>query len=280
VQIGAHVSVAGGLVKAFPRGLEWNCESLQIFTKSQVQWAAKPLDPDDVYAWLSAWEEQEWQPCIVHGCYLVNLCSPSAELRQKSVAAVIDEIERAATLGIPWVIVHPGSFKDTTLEPALDFCTASVREILEQTEGCGAGLLLENTAGMGSSVGCRFEDLGQVIRQVNRPEQLGVCFDTCHAFAAGYDLRTPAAYADTWARFDRIIGLDHLKAFHLNDCKSPLASRIDRHEGIGQGAIGVEGFRLLMNDPRFEFHPGVVELKDELVLGSLELLDSLRQQQG
>jgi deoxyribonuclease-4 len=275
--IGAHVSVKGGLDKAFDEVQKYGCEAMQIFTKSQVQWAAKPLEADNIWAWLSAWEEHEWPPCMVHGSYLVNLCSPVEALRLKSVAAVVDEIERAALLAIPWVIVHPGSFKGTTLEDGLKIGVRSVREVLKQTENCGTGLLIENTAGMGSSVGSRFEDLGQIIEAVNRPERLGVCFDTCHAFAAGYDLRTMKACNETWQRFDETVGLPFLKAFHLNDCKSEFNSHVDRHASIGKGTLGTKAFEMLMNDSRFEGHPGAVELKDEYVAESVLLLDKMRR---
>ncbi|HEY3296606.1 MAG TPA: deoxyribonuclease IV [bacterium] len=275
--IGAHVSVAGGMAKAFGWVEKFGCESLQVFTKSQVQWAAKPLEGDDIYAWLCAWENAEWPPCMVHNCYLINLSSADETLRQKSVAAMIDEVERAAVLGIPWVVTHPGASKGTTVEQALENCARSVREALEQTDGCGVGILLENTAGMGSHIGARFEELAQILQLTALPEQTGVCLDTCHAFAAGYDLRTAESYAGVWEQFGKTVGFPMLRAFHLNDCKSAFASHVDRHEAIGEGTISPKAFELLVNDPRFEGLPAVVELKDEHVPGSMELLLGMRQ---
>jgi len=274
--VGAHVSVAGGMQKAFDWVEKFGCECLQVFTKSQVQWAAKPLDPDDVYSWLCAWEEQDWQPCTVHNSYLINLASPDEALRKKSVGAMVDELERASVLGIPWVVTHPGAAKGSTVEQALDLCGRSVRDALAQTEDSGVGILIENTAGMGSHIGARFEHLAAILELAGSPERLGVCFDTCHAFAGGEDLRTPAAYADMWKRFDKVVGLSRLKAFHLNDCKAELGSHVDRHDSIGKGHIGPTAFKLLMNDPRFELHPGLLELRDEDVPGSIELLKALR----
>jgi len=275
--VGAHVSVAGGMQKAFEWVEEYGCESLQVFTKSQLQWAAKPLDPDEIYAWLTAWEKEEWEPCMVHNSYLINLSSADEGLRKKSVTGMVEELERASLLGIPWVVTHPGAAKGASVEQAIEKCALSVRETLRQTEGCSVGILIENTAGMGSHIGARFEELAQILENVALPEQTGVCFDTCHAFAAGYDFRTPESYTEMWRQFDRIVGLTHLKGFHLNDCKTPFASRVDRHDAIGQGTIGRKGFELLMNDPRFEAHPGVTELPDEVTLESINLLKNLRK---
>lgn len=275
--VGAHVSVAGGMSKAFGWAEEYGCESLQVFTKSQLQWSSKPLEPDEVYNWLVAWEQAEWPPCLVHNSYLINLASPDKVLRRKSVAAMVDEMERASLLGIPWVCTHPGASKGAPMEQALENCAHSVRDALDQSEDSGVGILLENTAGMGSHVGSAFEHLAHILQFCALPERTGVCFDTCHGFAAGYDLRTPEAYADTWKRFEQTVGLSYLKAFHLNDCKSAFGSRIDRHEAIGQGTIGARAFAMLMNDPRFEVHPGVTELRDEVTLDSINLLKNMRK---
>ncbi|RPH96593.1 deoxyribonuclease IV [candidate division KSB1 bacterium] len=275
--IGAHVSVAGGLVEAFRRAEEFDCECIQIFTKSQLQWSAKPLEPDEVYKWLVTWEESGWPPCFVHDSYLINLSSPDEALRRKSVDAFADELERAALLGIPWVNMHPGSHKGAGEEIGLTNCVRSLKEVLERTAGLGVGILLETTAGQGNDIGSRFEHLSHLLEKVNQPERMGVCLDTCHAFAAGYDLRTPEAYAATWKRFEEIIGIKFLHAFHLNDCRYPLGSRRDRHAEIGKGEIGLEAFRMLMNDPRFEGHPGITELPDEVTPRSHKLLKSLRK---
>jgi deoxyribonuclease IV len=275
--VGAHVSVAGGLVEAFRWVAEFNCESLQIFTKSQLQWTSKPLDADDIYAWLSAWEANDWPPCFVHDSYLINLASPDDDLRKKSVDAFVDELERAAALGIPWVNTHPGSHKGAGEAAGLANCALSLKECLERTEGLGTGILLETTAGQGNDLGSRFENLAQLLESVNQPERMGVCLDTCHSFAAGYDFRTEDSYEAVWRRFDELIGLHFLHAFHLNDCRFPLGSRRDRHAEIGKGELGENAFRMLMRDARFTGHPGITELPDEVTPRSLRLLKRLRE---
>lgn len=274
--VGAHVSVAGGLTEAFRWSEKFECESLQIFTKSQLQWAARPLEGEDITGWLDAWEAAGWPPCFVHDSYLINLSSPDEALRKKSVNAFIDELERAAMLGIPWVNTHPGSHKGAGETAGLDNCVLSLRECLERTEGLGVGILLETTAGQGNDIGSKFEHHAFLLEKTHSPERMGVCLDTCHSFAAGYDFRTEESYHAVWTRFDELIGLRYLHAFHLNDCRFPLGSKRDRHAEIGKGEIGETAFRLLMNDSRFEGHPGITELPDEVTPQSLELLKSLR----
>jgi len=274
--VGAHVSVAGGLERAFRWYDEFDCESLQIFTKSQLQWKSKPLEPDEVTAWLGAWEEAGWPPCFVHDSYLINLSSPDEELRRKSVDGFVDELERASLLGIPWVNTHPGSHKGAGEPIGLENCARSLKEVLERTEGIGVGILLETTAGQGNDLGSKFEHLAVLLDKVNAGERMGVCYDTCHSFAAGYDIRTEEVYQKTFARFDELIGIERLLAFHLNDCRFPLGSHRDRHAAIGEGEIGSEAFRLLMNDPRFELHPGITELPDDVTPPSLARLKKFR----
>ncbi len=275
---GAHVTVAGGLYKAFEWADEFECESIQIFTKSQLQWKAKPIEPEDIERWFAAWEQAEWIPCFVHDSYLINLCSPEEELRKRSIDGLVDEIERAGLLGIPWVNSHPGSHKGAGEQLGLDNCVKSVREVLARTEGLGVGILLETTAGQGNDLGAKFEQLGYVLDRVKDEDRMGVCVDTCHIFAAGYDLRTPDAYEKTWSEFDRIIGLQWLRAFHLNDSKFPCGSHRDRHAAIGKGEIGEAGFRLLAQDARFEAMPATTELPDEDTPESIERLKRLRDE--
>lgn len=274
--VGAHVSVAGGLKEAFRWVEKFQCESLQIFTKSQLQWQAKPIEPDDLTAWLSAWAAAGWPPCFVHDSYLINLSSPDAELRQKSVDGFVDELERASLLGIPWVNTHPGSHKGAGEPSGLDHCVQSLRETLARTADLGVGILLETTAGQGNDLGAKFEHLAYLLEHAQGGERIGVCCDTCHMFAAGYDLRTAESYHAVWKRFDELIGLEYLHAFHLNDSRFALGGRRDRHAPIGKGEIGREGFRLFMNDERFASHPGITELPDEDTPPALELLKSLR----
>jgi deoxyribonuclease IV len=273
---GAHVSVSGGLHEAFRRAEEFECESIQIFTKSQLQWKAKPLEPEDIEKWLDAWEAAGWPPCFVHDSYLINLCSPDEELRTKSVGGLVDEVERAALLAIPWVNTHPGSHKGAGEQIGLDNCVKSVKEVLARTEDCGTGILLETTAGQGNDLGAKFEQLADILERVNQPERMGVCVDTCHIFAGGYDLKSAEGYERTWREFERIVGLGQLRAFHLNDSKFPLGARRDRHAPIGKGEIGAAGFRMLARDARFAGLPAATELPDEDTPGSIALLKSLR----
>lgn len=273
---GAHVTVSGGLYKAFEWADKFECESIQIFTKSQLQWKAKPIEPEDIEKWFEAWEAADWPPCFVHDSYLINLCSPDEELRKKSIDGLVDEVERAALLGIPWVNTHPGSHKGAGEQLGLDNCVACVKEVLQRTEGCGTGILLETTAGQGNDLGAKFEHLAYVLERVGQAERMGVCVDTCHIFAAGYDLRTPETYEKTWNEFDRIIGLDKLRAFHLNDSKFPCGAKRDRHAAIGKGEIGEAGFKLLAKDQRFDGIPAATELPDEDTPSSIERLKSLR----
>jgi len=273
---GAHVSVAGGLHNAFKWVKEYECESLQIFTKSQLQWRAKPIEPEDIVQWLEGWEEAGWPPCLIHDSYLINLSSPDVLLREKSIDGFVDEIERAALLSIPWVNTHPGSHKGAGEQVGLDLCADSLRRVLDRTEDLGVGILLETTAGQGNDLGAKFEHLGYLIDRCGDHPRLAVCVDTCHIFAAGYDLRKPSSYEEVWKEFDREIGLNRLLAFHLNDSKFELGRRRDRHAPIGKGHIGESGFRLLANDPRFADLPGTTELPDEDTPSSLRLLKRLR----
>lgn len=275
---GAHTSTAGGLHNAFKWGMEFGCESIQIFTKSQLQWRGKPIEPEAVTQWFEAWEAAGEPPVLVHDSYLINLSSPDSELRRKSIDGFIDELERAALLGIPWVNTHPGSHKGAGEEAGLSNCAASLREVLLRTENLGVGILLETTAGQGGDLGAKFEHLGYLIRECRQDERMGVCVDTCHIFAAGYDFRTEESYAETWKKFDEEIGLHLLRAFHLNDSKFELGQHRDRHAAIGKGFIGLSGFKLLATDPRFAGLPATTELPDEDTPSSIATLKSLRDQ--
>jgi deoxyribonuclease-4 len=275
--IGAHVSVAGGMAEAFAWSKRLGCECLQVFTKSQLRWDARPLEPDEVWEWFESWEGDGYTPCLVHDGYLINLASPDDALRNKSVEGFVVELERAALLGIEWVNTHPGSHRGAGEDRGLELCAQSLHEALQRTEGMGVGILLETTAGQGNDLGSRFENLAELLGRVGDAERMGVCYDTCHSFAAGYELRTDEGYEQTWRRFDETVGLRFLRAFHLNDCRFPLGSRRDRHTEIGRGEIGTGAFRRLMNDPRFEGLPGITELRDEETVRSLRLLKRLRR---
>jgi deoxyribonuclease-4 len=273
---GAHVSVAGGLHKAFDWADKFACESIQIFTKSQLQWKAKPIEPEDIDKWLEGWEAAGWPPCLIHDSYLINLASPDPVLRKKSVDGFVDELERAALLAIPWVNTHPGSHKGAGEELGLKNCADSLKQVLDRTQDLGVGMLLETTAGQGGDLGAKFSHLGYLLKECGAPDRIGVCVDTCHIFAGGYDLRTQEAYDKTWTEFEREIGLDNLLAFHLNDSKFECGLHRDRHAPIGEGHIGREGFRLLATDPRFAGIPGTTELPDEDTPRSIKLLKQLR----
>jgi deoxyribonuclease-4 len=255
--IGAHMSIAGGLHLAFARGEETGCAAIQVFTKNASQWRGKSISPAEADAFRQAWQESSIGPVIAHDSYLINLAAPDEAMWRKSIAAFVDEMERCAALGIPELVMHPGAHLGAGEEAGLQRLAATFREIFAAAPA-GVSVLLENTAGQGTCLGYRFEHLAAVIEQV--PEgRFGVCFDTCHAWAAGYDLATAAGYAEVISEFDRVIGLARLRAFHVNDCKKGLGCRVDRHEHIGQGNIGEAGFAALMQDPRFAGIPKILE---------------------
>ena len=257
--LGAHQSIAGGYYKAVRAAHAVGCECVQLFTKNNNQWRAKPITDDDIAKFRDAMEELGVKHPISHDSYLINLASPKDELWNKSIDALVIELERAEMLGIPYVVAHPGSFTTSSEEEGLVRIAAGLDECHKRTEGIKAMCLLETTAGQGSNLGSKFEHLGAIVDQVAQPERLGVCFDTCHVFAAGYPMETFDEYNDTMAQLDKAVGLARVKAFHLNDSLRPFASRKDRHAAIGEGEIGLEPFRHLMNDPRFATVPMYME---------------------
>ncbi|HSH13202.1 MAG TPA: deoxyribonuclease IV [Desulfurivibrionaceae bacterium] len=257
---GAHMSVSGGVALAFDRLAQVEGEALQIFTANQRQWHPKAPTPAEIEAFKTKRRQAPGVPVASHDSYLINLASPNPETIEKSVAAFAEELRRCGALGVEYLVAHPGSHLGEGLEAGLTRFTANLdRAFSSAATGQTVMVLLENTAGQGTNLGASFAELAAIIGHSAYPAQLGVCLDTCHAFAAGYDLRTPKAYAATMAEFERLIGLERLKFFHLNDAIKGLGSRIDRHTHIGQGEIGLEGFRNLVNDPRFAAHPMVLE---------------------
>jgi deoxyribonuclease-4 len=274
---GAHMSIAGGLAKAFARGEQVGCEAIQIFTKSERQWAARPLIPEDVAAFKAERARSGIGPVVVHDSYLINLAAPADELWEKSIAAFAHELERCQTLGIPFIVTHPGAHTGSGEETGLAREAVALNRLFEAGVGGDTVVLLETTAGQGSCLGNRFEHLARLFELVPHHGRLGVCVDTCHIFAAGYDIRTPEAYAATFAELDRLVGLEHVRCFHLNDSQKDLGSRVDRHAHIGQGCIGPEGFRLLVNDPRFRHAPMILETpKGDAMAEDVENLALLR----
>jgi len=282
--LGAHMSIAGGLELAFERLATVGGEAMQIFTRNQRQWAASPIRADEAARFRSRWAECGRVPMAAHDSYLINLAATDPAIEQKSIVAFSQEVERAAQLAIPFLIFHLGSHSGAGTEAGLARLCRNLDSAIAAAAGAAKSvtILLETTAGQGTALGASFEELAFVLERSRFSERLGVCIDTCHIFAAGYDIRTPAAYEETFALFDRLIGIERIRFFHLNDCRQALGGKVDRHEHIGAGKIGTMAFSLLVNDPRFRNHPMVLETPKENDLAkdieNLALLKSLREQ--
>ncbi len=257
--LGAHMSVAGGVSKALERGQSIGCDTIQIFTRNNNRWASKPIPPEEIERFHEQVKSTGIWPVFSHAAYLINLASPKEDLWEKSIEAFIDELVRAEKLNLLGVVLHPGSHMGEGEEVGIARIAAALDRCHEATEGFKTLTLLEVTAGTGDHLGYRFEQLAEIRARVKHPERVAFCFDTCHAFAAGYDFRTREGYEAVMEEFDRVLGLERLKAFHFNDSKHPLGSRKDRHEHIGHGHIGLDGFRWIVNDPRFQQVPMVLE---------------------
>jgi deoxyribonuclease-4 len=251
VLLGAHESIAGGVEKALERGQEVGCDIVQIFVKTPNRWLSKPLAEENVDAFKAAVAETGIWPVFAHALYLINLATPDDALWHKSIDALADDLERCERLGLPGLVIHPGSHMGSGEEAGLARISAALDEVHARLPGYAVQVWLETTAGQGDHLGYTFEHLRAMIGGVQAPERLGVCFDTAHAFAAGYELRSREGFATTWTAFDEVLGLERLKALHLNDSKREMGSRVDRHAHIGQGELGLEPFRFLLNDPRF-----------------------------
>jgi deoxyribonuclease-4 len=260
---GSHLSIAGGYYKAADAAGALGMDTVQIFTKNNNQWQGKPLSDEDVRLFREAIARHKLRIPCAHDSYLINLASPADELRAKSVDAFTIELERAEALGLAGVVMHPGSHLDSTPEEGLALVAEGVTESLRRTRGSKVEVWLEATAGQGTNLGHRFEHLQWLIDHIEPQDRLGVCVDTCHIFVAGYGLQTPPEYEATFSEFDDLIGVDRIRAFHLNDSKKGRGSRVDRHEHIGEGALGLEAFRFLLNDPRFAETPMYLETKKE-----------------
>lgn len=274
--LGAHESVGKGLHRAFDRISHVGGESLQIFTRNQRQWNPKPLSEQEIRNFKAARKNQGDMIVASHASYLVNLASGKEDLRIKSTESFIGELRRCHDLAIAYIVIHPGSHGGDGVEAGLDRFVSALDQAIERAES-QAMVLLETTAGQGTSLGSRFEELAHIRNQSSFPDKIGVCLDTCHVFASGYDIRSATAYRQTMNEFDRLIGSEHLHFFHLNDSKKELGSRVDRHEHIGQGCIGLEGFRNLLNDIRFGDHPMTLETpKGEDLQEDIENLAVLR----
>lgn len=279
--LGAHMSISGGLHKAIERAVAAGCGTLQIFTRSSNQWKGKPVSDRDAELFRSTFASSGLHEVISHDIYLINLAAVPGDTRDKSLAAFGDEMATCAQLGINKIVMHPGSHTTDTPEAGLERVIAAFDQLFEAVPQYEGQILLETTAGQGTNLGRTFEELQFIVSGSRYPERFGICFDTCHTFAAGYNTATPEGYADVMAQFERLLGLQRLHCFHFNDSKKGLGSRVDRHEHIGKGALGLEPFRFIMNDPRFTNIPKILETPkgdhDEMDLVNLQLLRGLLQ---
>jgi len=260
MRIGAHESVAGGMYRAYERAAADGAEAMQVFVKNQNRWTAKPYTPADLAAWHERRAAAPDLPVLCHDSYLINLCAPDEANRAKSLEAFVDELTRCGQLGIRWLVLHPGSHLGTGEDEGLRAIAASLDRCLEAAKGADdVQVVLEHTAGQGTNLGHRFAHLRDIVGHSRYPQRIAVCLDTCHLYAAGYDWTTEEGYAAVFAELDEVVGLGRLAAFHLNDSKREVGSRVDRHARLGEGRIGVEPFRRLVNDPRFADTPATLE---------------------
>lgn len=257
--LGVHTSIAGGVKNAIPEAVRLGCDTVQIFTKNASQWAGKPFAPGEAEEFRKLLRKSRLKFPTAHDSYLINLASPDPALWRKSVEGFIDEMIRAEALGLKYLVTHPGAHVGCGEEAGIASVARAIDETHARCPDFKVKILLELTAGQGSCLGSKFEDLAGIIKRIAEPKRVGVCLDTCHVFAAGYSLYPQADYEKTFREFDRVIGLKRLKLFHLNDSKKPCGSRVDRHEHIGKGCLGLEPFRLIMNDSRFQKTPMILE---------------------
>jgi deoxyribonuclease-4 len=257
--LGAQMSIAGGVDRAVDRAVAAGCRALQIFTRSSRQWRARPLPAAEIEAFRRKLRDHRIGPVVAHNSYLVNLASPEPARWRRSVAAMVEELERCEALGVPALVAHPGAHLGAGPEAGIARVARALDEIERRTRGLRARVVLETAAGQGTALGASFAEIGAILRRVRRPERFGVCVDTCHAFAAGYDLATAGGWERTWEEFEREIGLRKLEVLHVNDSARERGSRVDRHASIGKGRMGLRPFRLLVNDPRLAGRPMLLE---------------------
>jgi len=255
--VGVHCSVSGGLHNAFTEAAALGLDTFQVFTRNQRQWKAKPISDEEKKAWDEEWKKHpEVKTIFSHSSYLINIASADPDLQQKSRQGLTDEVMRCHALGLSFAVLHPGAAGEHSPEDAMKRIAEALKHVLAETNGSKVKILLENTAGQGSHIGYKFEHLRNIMDMV-QDDRIGTCFDTCHAFASGYDIRTQQSFDNTMHEFDNVIGLKHINAIHLNDSKGDLGSRLDRHDHIGQGKIGKEAFSLMMH--KFAHIPKVIE---------------------
>jgi deoxyribonuclease-4 len=261
--LGAHLSIAGGCHNALLAAQALGCQTLQLFTKNNNQWKAKDLTAEEIGTFRSILRKSRLRQLMAHDCYLINLASPDKTMFRRSLEAFTIELQRAEALGLGFLVMHPGSAVDGDVEAGLKRVAGALDQVHARCPHYRCQVLLENTAGQGNNLGHRFEHLARILALIKEPKRLGVCLDTCHLFAAGYALTPEPAYRATMRAFGKIVGFKWLRAFHLNDSLKPLGSRVDRHAHIGKGCLGLEPFRLLLNDRRFRNRPMVIETPKE-----------------
>lgn len=278
--IGAHMSVAGGLERAFERADALGCEAMQIFTRSQRQWQTRPVSLQEAESFYRAWQRSDVKSVVSHASYLINIVSPDAAVRAKSAAALREELERCYHLNIDDIVLHPGFAMDGGVEAALSHVAETLLRLFDATDGRKTRILLETMAGQGTSLGGDLAHFTQILDIADWHPRIGVCLDTCHMFAAGYDIRSAEAYSRLVAAVDRHVGLSRVRCWHLNDSKGAKGSHIDRHAHLGDGEIGQHPFALLMNDERFAGTPAILETPKEGVgdEGNLSFLRKVRGQ--
>ena len=257
--LGIHASTAGGIAEAVPRGVELGCEAIQVFTRSQRQWKARPLEDPAIAEFRRRMRRSPLRVAVSHDSYLINLASPDRSLHRRSTTAFRDEMDRADALGIKWVIFHPGAHMERGVDRGIERIRTTIQGLLDGTPDHKVGLCFENAAGQGTTLGRQLEELSALIRGLTPRRRVGICIDTCHLFAAGYDLRTKRAYEATMRELDAVVGHQRVRAFHLNDSRRELGGRVDRHANIGRGHIGETAFRCLLRDARFAGLPMVLE---------------------
>lgn len=257
--LGAHLSVAGGVDTAFERAEKLDCTTFQIFTKSNRQWQAKPLDPAEIDRYHQRQQESGIAPVICHASYLINLGASDETVWDKSVKALIIELERCEQLNIPYLVLHPGAHMGQGVAAGIARVVQALDLVHDRLPDYRVKIALEITAGQGTTLGSTFDEMAQMLAACRDNQRLAVCFDTCHALTAGYEFRTPASYEQMIAEFDRIIGLDRLTVIHFNDSEKELGSHVDRHAHIGEGYIGLEPFGYFLNDARFKKVPFLLE---------------------
>jgi deoxyribonuclease-4 len=268
---GAHMSIAGGYEKALLTAQAHQCRAVQLFTKSSNQWKAKDLTAEEIRTFRRTLRQTGLKQTLAHDCYLINLASPDEQLYRRSLEAFLVELQRAEALGLRYLVTHPGSPTDGDEQAGLTRVARALDKVHRRCPVYRVQILLETTAGQGNSLGHRFEHLARIRELLAEPQRVGVCLDTCHVFAAGYALAPEKEYRATLREFDRVIGLKWLRAFHVNDSLKPQGSRVDRHAHLGQGCLGLEPFRLLVNDPRFRNRPMILETPKENDMDAVNL---------